>query len=101
MAPENQQPPNCPSCESADIRRSRDRSIDWLCSFGNYKAYRCRKCRHRFRMITPPTPPYPKVEGRKKSSQRRKALKRSELLVYAAALIVFAIAVFFITIERG
>lgn len=101
MAPENQQPHQCPSCGNADIRSSRHRSIDWLYSLANYQAYRCRGCRHRFRMLTAPTPPQPKVEARKKSNKRRKALKRSELLVYVAALIVFAIAAFFITIERG
>jgi hypothetical protein len=101
MATEDKHPHKCLSCGSVAIRRSHATLIDDLWSFAGYSVYRCRDCRVRFHLPAEEAPPWTKREARNESSKRRKALRRREVLVYAAAIVAFAIVAFIITRERG
>jgi DNA-directed RNA polymerase subunit RPC12/RpoP len=101
MASENKPSLRCPSCGSVTVRRSKRTLLDRLVAYAGYRPYRCHDCRRRYHVVSRDIVAGPKAEARVESRKRRKALKRRELVVYAFALVAFAIAAFVITRERG
>jgi hypothetical protein len=62
------------------------------------KPFRCRSCRKRF-YATAESAPGAK-RNRAESAKRRRLSRRRETLVYACAMMAFAVVVFLITRER-
>jgi predicted nucleic acid-binding Zn ribbon protein len=77
-----------------------------LASILGYHPYRCRQCGHRFRVLGHPEPQAasPAVRGvereitHTRSALRRRAVRRG-IVLYGAALIVFAIILYYLTRE--
>ena len=90
----------CPQCTSSDIRRSRDSSWkDILRSLGGQKAFRCRKCRHRFfaRPSAHPAGNDPARPGRKVPLDpitRKRKLRRLFRGIIAVSVLVVMFSLF-------
>src|SRR5450432_2201622 len=95
----------CPKCNTDSAHRSHRVGLkEHLTSIAGYKPYRCRACKHRFlsqsHPATPPASPDRKGLEREISHTQgsiRWKQKKRDLLLYAAALIVFAFVLYFLT----
>jgi hypothetical protein len=96
----------CPKCKIDTAHRSHRVGLrERLTSIVGYVPYRCRECRHRFlgfryslREPAPPACGAEKEIAATRGSLRRKQ-RRHELVLYASALAVFVVILYYLTRE--
>ena len=97
----------CSKCNTDSAHRSHRVGIqEHLASLLGYHPYRCRNCGRRFQVLGHPeagaaSPAAKGVEREithTRSAQRRKAVRRM-ILLFGAALIVFAVILYYLTRE--